>query len=71
MKDKSTRQKGTQFQTWCEEWILKQYPNAAVHNFKSTAKQIIPKDPKKKPFWVSTDQDLWNCIDLAVYLPFS
>lgn len=73
MSEKSTRAKGTQFQTWCVDWIKKQYPDAAIHSFKSTAKKITRVDPKtlkKTEFWVSSDNDLWNCIDLAVYLPF-
>ena len=71
--NKSKRAKGTQFQAWVEKWILKEFPDAAVHNFKSVAKKITRIDPRtgqKKEFWVSTDQDLWNCIDLACYLPF-
>jgi len=70
--NKSTRAKGTAFQAWCSAWILKEFPDAAVHNFKSVAKKITRVDPKtlqKKEFWVSQDQDLWNCIDLACYLP--
>ena len=70
--NKSKRAKGTQFQAWVEKWILKEFPDAAVHNFKSVAKKITRVDPKtgkKKEFWVSTDQDLFNCIDLEVKLP--
>jgi len=69
---KSKRAVGTQFQNYVEKWILKEFPGAAVHNFKSTAKKISRTDPKtgkKKEFWVSTDQDLWNCIDLEIKLP--
>jgi len=68
---KSTKAKGTQFQGWCADWIKKNNPDCAVHNFKSTAKKITRTDPrtlKKTEFWVSQDNDLWNCIDLAVYL---
>jgi len=104
--NKSKRAAGTQFQAWCSAWILKEFPDAAVHNFKSVAKKI-EKEPKfnrgklekfladnilnaldpikqvdlifeilkrkdrfliSQNFWISTDQDLWNCIDLACYL---
>lgn len=66
---KSTRQVGIDFQRWVEVWIKKEYPDAAVHNFKPTSKKIVIRDKKTgqlKDIWISQDNDLWNCIDLEI-----
>lgn len=67
----SARQKGIDFQNWIDRWILKEFPDSAIHNFKPTSKMIKVrgKDGRLKEIWVSRDNDLWNCIDLEVKMP--
>lgn len=68
----SKRQKGNQFQDWCEKWILENYPGSVIHNQKSFAKLIKVRDKrtgKLKDIWVSTRNDIFSCIDLIVCSP--
>ena len=70
--EKSTRQKGIDYQKWIAKWILKEFPEAVVHNLLPIATMKIIVDPKTKErrqIWVSRDLDLFNCIDLVVVLP--
>ncbi len=55
---KSTRQIGIDFQLKCWKYLKNLHPTAAVHNFKPTARKV-------GGHWISQDNDLWNCIDIA------
>ena len=66
------RQSGNNFQNWIEKWVLKEFPGAAVHNFKPVLKRYFIPDPvtkKPKQIFRSANQDLFNCIDLEIKLP--
>lgn len=70
-KEKDQRRtRGNQFQRWIESWILKQYPDAKIHNQLSRAQSYWDKKEGKFK-WFSSRNDLWGCIDLAVILPHS
>ena len=68
----SKRAKGNAFQDWIEAWILKTFPGSSVHNLKPVAYAYEYFDKRKNKMekaWRSQDNDLFNCIDLAVIVP--
>ncbi len=64
---KSRRASGNQFQDWCAKWIVKQDPQAIVHNQKPVATQV--NIPGKGFVWVSKRNDIFGEIDLIAISP--
>lgn len=68
----SRRAKGNQFQDWVEDFVLKTFPDAVVHNQKTYAKLIKYRDKKThqlKEQWISVRNDIFGAIDLIVITP--
>lgn len=61
VKYRSNVAKGKLFQKEIVSWFKKYHPWAKVHNFES--------HPRKGKYgWYSGDNDLWNCVDIAINL---
>lgn len=56
----SARKKGTDFQRWCKEWIIEQFPVAVVHN--QPMNHVCVGNGK----WICKSNDIFGCIDLIV-----